>query len=158
MPKQVIFTNPEAPTTILSNMPSAAEGNWPAMSVALFVLSEAIRQGVPLGPEDAAFVSNALRETANGVDPKAAFRIRRKRGGKDTRAAAERAVARVVKVKNLRAHNNLSLEKAIGVVADEEGASSDTVRKAWREYQHCISTADGWAVYDPLAKASRSGG
>lgn len=126
-------------------LPEALNSDYEKVKMVLRVLSHAVEQGVPLPQKLAGFLAVALRDIAHGGNPGKAFGIKRKRGERDTSEAIERAVSRVCKIKFIRRHNpNMSIEVAIAQVAEEEGASEETVKAAWRDYRNSvILSADG---------------
>ena len=120
-------------------LPLALREDYEQVQRLLLILSCAIRQGVPLTPLLANFLADALRTISEGGNTDAAFCIKRKRGGRDTKAATEKAIDRVFRVMEMRYNKpKLSLEKAFAQVAKETLASEDTIQAAWRDYRDCV--------------------
>lgn len=119
------------------------DGDYEAIKTLLLILASAIEQGVPLTPKLALFLAKALRDISAGGNPGDAFHIKRKRGQRDTRAAAERAIACVFKVK-LLLHDRpqLGLDEAFELVGNELHISFDTAKAAWRDYRHSVELSD----------------
>ena len=147
MTKKIYSSNKKSPHEIVLPRLETIEGDYEAMRDLLSYLSQAIRQGIPLHPIHAEYLANALSDISDGADPKTAFRIRRKRGQKDTREAVTRAVGRAYKVAlRLKEKPELSVEDAIAEVAEEEKAPEETVKAAWRDYRKSVELIDsGWA-------------
>ena len=117
----------------------ALDGDYEALKTLLLILASAIEQGVPLTPKLAMFLAKALRDISAGGNPGDAFSIKRKRGQRDTRASAERAINCVVKVKILlHDHPQIGLDEAFELVRKELHISCDTAKAAWRDYRHSV--------------------
>lgn len=128
-------------------LPHAAEGEYAAVCKLLLILSEALRQAIPLTPGLTRFLAGALREIAYGGDAQAAFKIKRKRGEKDTRSAIERNVFLAFFVADLRrTDTRISVEDAIAKVAAEKCVPEETVKAAWRDYRHNVELRDSGAI------------
>ena len=129
-------------------LPLALREDYEQVQRLLLILSCAVRQDVPLTPLLANFLADALRTISEGGNTNDAFRIKRKRGGRDTKAAAEKAIDRVSRIKALRRGiPKLSLEKAVAQVVAETHASEDTVRAAWRDYRDCVELDESGSGY-----------
>src|SRR5574343_9114 len=112
---------------------SAREGDLDAIQSLLLISSEAIRDKCPLTNEVADFIAKALANASHGMNADDAFGIKRKRGGKDTRASKQRAYSMTDCVERLRHHYDLTLEDAIEDVAPKFFASPHTVKLAWKK-------------------------
>lgn len=152
MSKQVIFLHGKQsePTSIRSDIKDAVEGNWGGMSTYLYVLSEAIRQHVPLHPDDSEFLADSLRDISEGSDPKAALSIRRKRGEKDLRRSVSTAIRLAIEIAILRKkEKRLTIEKAICKIHEKENVSEETIWKAWKAHRKYIRLRRFGAIYRP---------
>jgi hypothetical protein len=128
-------------------LPLALRGDYEKVRELLLILSCAIRDGAPLTPQLAKFLAGALGAIADGGNPNDAFCIKRKRGGRDTKAAAKKSIDRVFKIKALRHQNRkLSLEKAIAQIAEETETPEYTVQAAWRDYRDCVELDENGSV------------
>jgi hypothetical protein len=112
---------------------SAMEGELEAIQSLLLIVSEAIRDGCPLTNGVADFISKALANIHGGMKGDDAFGIKRKRGGKDTRAPRGRAYFMADCVERLRHHSGLTLELAIEEVSERFSAPPDTAKLAWKK-------------------------
>lgn len=151
MPKQVWFSRVFAEgESILEDLPPDLAGTPDGRMLALFVISEALRQGVRLAPKDAEFLATALRSISEGEDPRAALGILRGRGEKSTQRSEDRDLRWCCQIALLRENEALSVEKAIERIAPTAHASTDTIWSAWKRYGKYVEVSkSGWAFYMP---------
>ena len=122
-------------------LPKVIEGDYKRITQFLSILSASIKQGVPLTPKLADFLSTALREIAEGEDPQSAFKINRKRGEKDTLRALEKDVLLAANVARLKIVKNISIPNAIADTACSLKVSKETVKAAWKKYKQQIKVS-----------------
>jgi hypothetical protein len=143
----LVATSEQASYRMEAGLPRAIEGDYYVLCDLLLYLSEAIRNRTPLTPKLEGFLADALREIAEGGDPKRAFHIQRGRGERDTREATLRAITIVTSVKCLRLEQARSKTKRLrGVdimsqVAREENVSYDTVKAALRAFGRYVEAS-----------------
>lgn len=112
---------------------SAKGGEIEAIRSVLLIVSEAIRDGCPLTDDLASFISTALANIHGGMNSDQAFGIKRRRGGKDTRASSQRAYLMADGVERLRHHSGCTLELAVEEVSKRFFVPIDTVKSAWKK-------------------------
>src|SRR5215211_2944986 len=100
-------------------------GQWPDIKLVLNTLAEMLEDGVPLSPACAAWLSECLRNIADGQDHLAAFSIRRERGEKDDSEAADTAFFNALVVEALRRKEGLTKEKAIAKLSSKTKIPED---------------------------------
>lgn len=134
----------------------AISGGYPAVCNLLMILSEALVQEVSLTPKLRDFLADALREMSEGGDPMGAFKIKRKRGEKDTRGAVERNVMLAANVAKLLGEkcNGMSVEKAIVKIAEKACVPEETVKAAWRDYRNSVELNE-WGAFLTFAKVKK---
>jgi hypothetical protein len=112
---------------------SAKGGEIEAIQSLLLIVSEAIRDGCPLTEDVADFIATALANIHGGMNGDEAFGIKRRRGGRDTRASRQRTYFMADCVERLRHHSGCTLELALAKVSERFCASTDTVKLAWKK-------------------------
>jgi hypothetical protein len=115
-------------------LPKAIKGELWAIQNLLLLVSKAIADECPLTPGVAEYVASALRAIYEGGNADDAFRIKRKRGEKDTRRARRKAFMLATSIVQKMQLDSKTLDCAASEVAAKHYVSEDTAKKAWKDH------------------------